>query len=40
MTAEDTDGDPNGPPLDFILVDRGVGVKWRLEKTGGEQGSG
>lgn len=36
VTAEDKDGEPNGPPLKFILVDRGVGVDWRLEKTGGE----
>ena len=37
MTAEDLDGDPNGPPLEFTLLDEGVGVKWRLQQTGGEQ---
>ena len=37
VTAEDLDGDPNGPPLEFTLLDEGVGVKWRLQQTGGEQ---
>ncbi|XP_031430705.1 desmoglein-2-like [Clupea harengus] len=34
VTAEDLDGDPNGPPLEFTLLDEGVGVKWRLQQTG------
>ncbi|XP_062411297.1 desmoglein-2.1-like [Sardina pilchardus] len=33
VTAEDPDGDPNGPPLTFTLLES-VGVHWRLERTG------
>ncbi|XP_076135359.1 desmoglein-2.1-like [Alosa pseudoharengus] len=36
VTAEDPDGHPYGPPLTFTLLDKGVGVQWRLERTGND----
>ncbi|KAG5275575.1 hypothetical protein AALO_G00121910 [Alosa alosa] len=36
VTAEDLDGHPYGPPLTFTLLDKGVGVQWRLERTGND----
>ncbi|KAL2089416.1 hypothetical protein ACEWY4_014104 [Coilia grayii] len=39
VTAEDLDAHPNGPPLQFDLLEESQGMKWRLQKTGDSSAS-